>query len=68
MKPSMLQQAYAKLEKASKTAMHALLHIDAHMNERVDAAKKIAEAIGHPWPPYPDAKDEEDEGDDAQAD
>lgn len=33
-------------------AMHCLLHVDAHINERISVAKKLAEAIGHDWPPY----------------
>ena len=42
-------------------AMHALLYVDAHMNERVEVAKKLATAIGHRWPPYDDDTEEDDE-------
>lgn len=42
-------------------AMHMLLYVDAHMNERIAVAKKIAHAIGHPWPPYPNAVDDDDD-------
>lgn len=46
-------------------AMHMLLYVDAHMaSERMPLAGQIAKVIGHPWPPYPDAKDEDDESDD----
>lgn len=48
-------------------AMHMLCYVDAHMNERVAVAEKLAKAIGHPWPPYPDAHDADDcEDDDCQ--
>lgn len=47
--------------RAAEEAMHALLHVDAHMSERTEAAKAVADAIGHPWPPYTD--DEMEDGD-----
>ena len=34
-------------------AMDALLNVDAHMNERTEAAALLAGAMGHSWPPYP---------------
>ena len=40
---------------AAESAMHTLLHVDADMGERKEAAKAIADAIRHPWPPSPDA-------------
>ena len=40
------------LESAALEAMHTLLHVDAPMSERVESAKAIAAALGHPWPPY----------------
>jgi len=48
---------------AAEEAMHALLEADSHVNDRIAAAKKIAEVIGHPWPPYPDATDPEGDDD-----
>ena len=36
-------------------AMHELLNVDACMEERVEAAEKLAAVIGHQWPPYPNS-------------
>lgn len=43
----------ARLVVAAKAAMHTLLHFDADMKERTEAAEALATAIEHPWPPYP---------------
>lgn len=40
-----------------REAMHMLCYVDASMKERTDVAQKLASAIGHEWPPYPDAHD-----------
>lgn len=40
------------LREAALQGMHALLHVDADMGERLEAAKAIALELGHPWPPY----------------
>lgn len=36
----------------AEEAMHELLNIDASMEDRVEVARKVAQAIGHRWPPY----------------
>ena len=43
------------LRAAAESAMHALLHVDADMKEREEAARAVADALGIAWPPY--AKD-----------
>lgn len=44
-------------------AMHELLCVDSCMEERVEAAEKLAKVIGHEWPPYPNACAEDCEKD-----
>lgn len=45
-----------------EAAMHELLNVDAHMTERVEAAKGLAKVLGHKWPPY-DGENEDEEDD-----
>ena len=53
----------AELAAVAEAAMHVLLHVDADMEERIEAAKAVAEATGHAWPPYDFSEGEEgDEG------
>lgn len=47
------RQTTGHVRAAAEEAMHALLHVDAHMNERLEVAKAVAEALALPWPPYP---------------
>lgn len=47
-----LGEHYVRLRAAALSAMHCLLHVDADITERIEVAKEVAEAIGHPWPPY----------------
>ncbi len=42
-----------RLGDAANSAMHTLLHVDADMTERTEAAEALAGALEHPWPPYP---------------
>lgn len=47
---------------AVETAVHALCHMDAGVTERLEAAEVLSKAFGRPWPPYPDAVDDEESG------
>ena len=47
-------------EHEAEDAMHCLCHVDADMSERLEVARALAVAIGHPWPPY-DADDDDEE-------
>jgi len=40
------------LTRVAEDAMHELLHVDAHMDDRVGVARRVALATGHRWPPY----------------
>lgn len=48
-----------EIVQAAENAMHVLLCVDSHIDDRIAAAKQIAEAIDHPWPPYPEDDDED---------
>lgn len=37
-----------------------LCYVDAYMNERTVVAEKLASAVGHPCPPYPNAKGDDE--------
>lgn len=52
----------AEMGAALAVAVDALTNVDAHMaSERVPAAERLSRAFGLPWPPFPDAVEDEEE-------
>lgn len=44
-----------------------VLNVDASMKERADAAETFCRKVGFPWPPWPNARDEDEDEDDPVA-